>query len=237
MGTIVDKLNYLNDTKQAIKQAIIDKGVSVADTDTFRSYVNKILSIQSGTTPDYEKLAWSSATGLKCENLVLNNFSSGVYAYIDKAFLPSSSPWEIVIKATLPTLGTHMSLTGGYDNYFYFPELDITSAGKFQCCISYSGSGWGAYLVGTTVLSGNTTYWFKLEFTGTAYNSYLSIDGVNYALEATTSTTSTIYQNGSYTKACLGASSRTQPFTGGRIDLKESYMKINNELFWGVKNG
>lgn len=49
MGTVADKLNYLNDTKQAIKQAIIDKGVSVADADTFRSYADKILSIQSGS--------------------------------------------------------------------------------------------------------------------------------------------------------------------------------------------
>lgn len=45
---ISDKLNYLLETKQAIKQAIIDKGQEVADTDTFRSYAEKIEAIEAG---------------------------------------------------------------------------------------------------------------------------------------------------------------------------------------------
>ena len=48
MATINDKLTYLAGTKDAIKQAIINKGVSVSDSDTFRSYASKISSIQSG---------------------------------------------------------------------------------------------------------------------------------------------------------------------------------------------
>lgn len=48
MGTIADKLEYLNQTKADIKQALIDKGVVVEDTDTFRSYATKINEIKSG---------------------------------------------------------------------------------------------------------------------------------------------------------------------------------------------
>lgn len=48
MSTIADKLEYLNETKQAIKTAIVEKGVEVADTDTFRSYADKIAEIQTG---------------------------------------------------------------------------------------------------------------------------------------------------------------------------------------------
>lgn len=44
-----DKLNKLLETKQAIKQAIIDKGVAVADTDTFASYATKIREITTGS--------------------------------------------------------------------------------------------------------------------------------------------------------------------------------------------
>ena len=47
-NTIADKLTYLSGTKDAIKQAIIAKGVDVSDTDTFRSYADKIEAIQSG---------------------------------------------------------------------------------------------------------------------------------------------------------------------------------------------
>lgn len=48
--SITNKLNYLRETKELIKQAIIDKGVSVEDTDNFRSYSTKISAI-SGADP------------------------------------------------------------------------------------------------------------------------------------------------------------------------------------------
>ena len=50
MGTLVEKINYLKETKTAIKNAIVAKGVSVSDTDTFRSYAGKIGEIQSGSS-------------------------------------------------------------------------------------------------------------------------------------------------------------------------------------------
>ena len=48
MGTVVEKYQYLEGTKEAIKKAIKNKGVEVLDTDTFRSYAEKIESIGGG---------------------------------------------------------------------------------------------------------------------------------------------------------------------------------------------
>lgn len=65
MGTISDKLTYIEGTKDAIKQAIIAKGVSVSDVDTFRSYAGKINDIESGgsaTFPDGIKFGYSTFT-------------------------------------------------------------------------------------------------------------------------------------------------------------------------------
>jgi len=45
---IADKLNYLQDTKNQIKEAIKGKGIEVSDIDTFRSYADKISEIPSG---------------------------------------------------------------------------------------------------------------------------------------------------------------------------------------------
>ena len=45
MGTTADKLEYLDGTKSAIKQAIVGKGVAVPDGTTFRAYAEKIGSI------------------------------------------------------------------------------------------------------------------------------------------------------------------------------------------------
>lgn len=42
MGTTADKLEYLQGTKAAIKQAIVNKGVAVSDGTTFRAYAEKI---------------------------------------------------------------------------------------------------------------------------------------------------------------------------------------------------
>ena len=50
MGTVNDKLSKLVTTKESIKSAIISKGVSVTDSDTFASYANKILEIQNTIT-------------------------------------------------------------------------------------------------------------------------------------------------------------------------------------------
>lgn len=41
------KLNYLNATKELIKEALREKGVEVSDADTFRSYANKVKSIST----------------------------------------------------------------------------------------------------------------------------------------------------------------------------------------------
>lgn len=48
MGTINEKLNYLLQTKENIKQAIKGKGVEITDSDSFRSYAEKIGTIKSG---------------------------------------------------------------------------------------------------------------------------------------------------------------------------------------------
>ena len=47
MSTIKQKLDYLEQTKEDIRQAIINKNVLVSTEDTFRSYADKIDSIQT----------------------------------------------------------------------------------------------------------------------------------------------------------------------------------------------
>lgn len=48
MGTIAEKLAYLQGTKEAIKQAIEAKGISVSYATTFRGYADEILKIGGG---------------------------------------------------------------------------------------------------------------------------------------------------------------------------------------------
>lgn len=49
--SVIPKIEYLNDTKDLIKQALIEKGVEIADTDTFRSYADKIGNLNTTKVP------------------------------------------------------------------------------------------------------------------------------------------------------------------------------------------
>ena len=52
MSNTVDKLNKLIDTKESIRQAIINKGVSVPTSTPFADYPEKISAIESGASDD-----------------------------------------------------------------------------------------------------------------------------------------------------------------------------------------
>lgn len=56
MATVAENLQAIIDIKEDIKEAIIEKGVSVADSDGFDSYASKIGEIQSEITMNCEKL-------------------------------------------------------------------------------------------------------------------------------------------------------------------------------------
>lgn len=56
MGTISNKIEYLKDTKDAIRTAIEDKGITVSDTDTFRSYATKIGQIDGGSSLTFDAI-------------------------------------------------------------------------------------------------------------------------------------------------------------------------------------
>lgn len=53
MGTIAEKLAYLAETKELIKDAIEAKGVGVQDNTPFRKYADLILQILNQTESEY----------------------------------------------------------------------------------------------------------------------------------------------------------------------------------------
>lgn len=58
MGTTADKLLYLQDTKSAIKDAIVAKGVTVPTGTTFREYATKIGDITTGSSGSETADTW-----------------------------------------------------------------------------------------------------------------------------------------------------------------------------------
>lgn len=74
-NTTADKLNRLNATKTAIKEAIVNKGQSVSSQDTFYSYAQKISNIETGTDT-------SDATAT-ADNLTFSRKNMGHGEFID----------------------------------------------------------------------------------------------------------------------------------------------------------
>ena len=75
MGTTAEKLQYLNETKGMIKTAIADKGVEIADTDTFRSYVDKIGEIP---TTVVEEVIKAEKYGMTIDNVLGDVDENGI---------------------------------------------------------------------------------------------------------------------------------------------------------------
>ncbi len=106
MGTISEKLNYLNSTKTAIKNAIVTKGGTVADGDSFRSYADKINNIVSEDTTQLKTLLQGD-----CENLKIPEGTTTIRSY---AFYRYSKPLAVTLPSSVTTLESmcFMSCTG-----------------------------------------------------------------------------------------------------------------------------
>ena len=112
-NTIADKLTYLSGTKDAIKQAIIAKGVEVTDTDTFRSYANKIEAIQAGGggTGDCSVAACFDEVGY-----------TFVPVYIQKGLETAAQ-----FKAAWNPADTYINMAGYKDSMVFFPKIDASN--------------------------------------------------------------------------------------------------------------
>lgn len=80
MATIAEQLTSLANTKAAIKQSIIDKGVQVADTDPFSAYPAKIGQISGGGGEPATKY------GVSIDNLLGNVDANGVLQFPTEPF-------------------------------------------------------------------------------------------------------------------------------------------------------
>lgn len=140
MGTISDKLSYLSDTKTAIKNAIINRGVAVADTDTFRSYADKINDIVSSVGLNYETIE-NIDEGWKFYNITTSTTSNAYDSTTATAALANTDAftdvnlphdWSIYLDFNSSSAGTYEGgyLDGGDSWYTKTITLDSEDSDK-----------------------------------------------------------------------------------------------------------
>lgn len=176
MGTIADKLTYLNGTKTAIKEAIEAKGVTVTDTDTFRSYATKIGEISGGGAP-------ATKYGCSLDNLLGNVDANGKYQVPTEPFTLNMSSVK-----SLPAYGLYYkfykssvsgALTIGLEG-----DLSVSSA--MQSCFQNCDSLTSVNLSSLTTVSGS----YAME---SCFNDCKNITDINLSSLTTVSGSSSMY--------------------------------------------
>lgn len=149
MGTIKDKLDYLAETKKQIKQAIIDKGVSVSDGDAFRTYPLKIADIQGGGKPEQSKtVSVSHNTGVILP-LTINP---------DEGYTLSRVNLKVDVAPSWVEKTVTYSANGTYT---------ITNPTSRQLLTPYSYSGISKVTINVDVPQGGSDYDFAAWISGT----------------------------------------------------------------------
>lgn len=161
-------------------------------------------------------------------NGVVSGFSSANYLTLPEAFSPGSNTWEYVQRIKFSNISAQEHFIGCRNHNF--PLVKLYNS-KFMMYVSSNGSSWNvaSEKVGTFVPTANTYYWIKLRFTGSAYILSYSTNGSTFTDDITVSSTATI-KGGS--NIVIGNSWTDRPLTTGTVDLTQSYIKINNKLWW-----
>lgn len=136
MATIAEQLTSLANTKTAIKDAIVAKGVSIADTDPFSTYPAKIGQISGGGAP-------ATKYGVSIDNLLGDVDENGVYKARTELFTVDMTQVKVVDSFE------YVSLPSGVTEYCY-----NTFAYKFRCCGNLVGTIDLSNLEETSLVSG-----------------------------------------------------------------------------------
>ena len=232
MGTITDKLNKLAETKSAIKTAIVNKGVSISDTDTFASYANKIASIEGGgSTPTegiYGVFIYDTNGNLtKPEewNTANNDLAVGV-AVID-------GNCSFVIGKTQDSSDIHWSDT------LYGTEVSgiVTTTDSNRALLDYAGEANSAIVRGLTSGENNAFNW--------AYSNTITVNGTTlYGYIGALGEWQTAYNNRSSIDSALSKIGGTAMGTLNPYYASTQYslyrawvLSWNSSAFYGFKNG
>lgn len=176
------------------------------------------------------------------DDYIVSNFSASNKLGLPITLNPSQ-PYEIQIKFKLNYLNNRNGLIGVSTSGIFCVRVFSDNTLNFLLGNTINDFNIGN-ISGNTVLSSNIDYWTKCVFTGTSYAIYLSTDGINWNLENSINS-STPANNGNPLTLYLGDVHSGNWYLQGSMDLKECYIKSNNnnivwqgveKKYYGIRN-
>ena len=212
-----------------------------ADTYILGVWLEREGSAKSGMNFD----KWGHTSGsnrytIDNSGWVSNFYNSSSYIGIAKSFTYTQS-FEIMMNFILVTLPTRSNVLFGSSissNFFLAPTLEVQQNAAWAG-LSYNGTGWDKNISYNITWETNKEYYLKYSFdvSSKILKLELSYDGINWNEIATTTDVEIGYQGKDTEHVEIGgvAQSSNHYFDCGKINIFKSYIKTDNELFWGVQ--
>ena len=164
MGDVSQKLNKLLETKEQIRQAIIDKGVEVGEDVVFADYSNKISAIESGNGDDFLALRTLNHTNYK--NLFAWYQGESLNAF-------ELNTWDTSNVTTMESMFSYCEVKD-YDlsNWDFSKVTDTSGMFSYSDAVNIDLSSW-------TVNTGISSYYVGQMFIGCSNLETLDIRNLN----------------------------------------------------------
>lgn len=207
-------------------------GTLIPGDGIYANFVTHMAQRYTELSPDAKTISNVDKVGTVLDNNhVISHFSASDYAVIPYGNLDVSNgeTWEAVFEVTT---GSDISTT----QYFcgssnvgdsHDPFIIGIYNNSFHVYLVYANDPTTNINLDTQVVpTANTTYTFKVEFTGTAYNIY-----VNDVLKVTQSSSSSLRTGNLILGIQSGSGVLLNPWLGS-INLTNSYIKVDDEYWW-----
>lgn len=194
---------------------------------SYEPYGYKI-PIKVSTTKNYDKTKYNIiGNSVIVKDGIASNFSDSSYIDTGYKFSPGNNTWEYGVKIKTGTAFPWCGIVGSVGGSNGCTPFYMDGTGYWIAYLSSTGSSWDiASATPIMQLNTNTTYWLKVQFTGTQYIFSYSLDGVEWKIARKLDSTLKIY-NG-LTVHLGNNRGNNSPFNG-EIDLSSFYIKINGK--------
>ena len=207
-------------------------GVSI-QTITFSGTAQNTLTLKAGSkvyVPNGFDINTSIVGSPIINNGIVSGLTSGNYVKTPNQLnLTTANDWEIVIKYTHLAGGSLRGFCGLLTGDNVQCNFYITDSNTVQ-----SDGVWGNLESSTSLIVGST-YWTKLQFTGSQYILSLSTNGKDFINQSVIDSTTKVSLVQSFAFGCDRSTNSINDTVS--IDLTQSYIKINGELWWQGKVG